>query len=291
MYYFKKISKIILFVFVGLIFFLPNSTFAAVLSIFPTSGAYKIGDTFNASVNISSYTQSMGAVSGTISFPKDLLSVVSISKNNSVLSTWLPAGSSGPTYNTSSGIIHFEGSLAGGYKGGPKNVFIITFKVKKNGTANLFFKNGIILADDGKGTDITQSLKSSSYKLNVATKPVAQSLNKNIKTASSSVISGSIENSSVIDVTPPVVTSNIPVVQIQKTTEVNNNLILIIILCVLVVLVLTLLIKVIQLNRMVKKLQSKKRTILRRKTEGFSTQKTPARKKQNNINTIKVIRK
>ena len=163
--YKPSLSKIILIGLVVLAVFVPRATFAAMLAISPESGTYTVGQTFTATVRASSYTQSMNAVSGTLLYPADVLSIVSVSKNNSLLDTWLPPGSSGPVYTTGSGSIHFEGISLGGYKGAPKTIFSVTFKVKQSGVAKLTFQNGTILANDGKGTDITKALADASYKL------------------------------------------------------------------------------------------------------------------------------
>ena len=270
----------------------PKATFAAMLSINPSSGAYKVGDVFTVDVNVSSYTQSMNAVSGVLTYPKDTLYVVSISKNNSLLTTWLPPGATGPVHSVSAGTISFEGVLIGGYTGGPKDVFTVTFKVKKAGIAKLSFKNGTILANDGKGTDLTQSLKTASYKLAAATPAVTGSI-KNTKTQtptkpSKTIAQAQDEKPSVIDITPvstPVVST--PVVASNPSPTHNffteyYNAILLATLGVLILLILMLFVRVGQLTRMVSRLQTQKRSSPRKKISRFSNQKVTSRSKVNN---------
>ncbi len=289
MVYKKKIFKIV-FVIVFL-FVVPKSVFAATLSINPASGTYKVGDVFSVNINVSSYTDSMNAVSGTLSYPKNSLSIISVSKNNSILTTWLPPGVTGPTYNTSNGTIHFEGVLIGGYKGGPKTVFTVNFKVKKSGTAKLSFKNGTVLANDGMGTNLTESLTSASYKLAAVTNSTVVGSIKNKKTTPTKTISPvkiaekPVEKTVVVNIPEPVVASSPAVTQapvVQKSFYDYYSIAIISGFGILIILILMLFIKVTKLTRLVKQLQTKKTTTVRRKTAGFSAQKVSVKGKQSN---------
>ena len=280
---YKKAYNLVFVSLACVFFLLPGVTRAATLAISPASGTYKVGDVFTVDVVVSSYTQSMNAVSGTISYPKDDLSIVGISKNNSILSTWLPPGATGPTYSTSAGTISFEGVLIGGYTGGPKTVFTTTFKVKKAGTAKLSFKNGTVLANDGKGTDLTQALKPGSYKLALATTPAVTGSVKNTKTPTQTppaqVAETPDSKSSFVDVTPtPVQTvASAPVVVAQDQfsdvfAKYYQNIVLVGF-GVLSLLVLFLLAKVSRLSRTVRQLQAIKKTAPRKRKARYVSQK------------------
>lgn len=158
----KKVASSLL---LALLFFFPQISQAAMLSVFPATGSYTEGKTFSVTVRASSYSVPLNAISGTLSYPADLLSVVSVSKSGSVLTNWLPPGADGPIYTPGSGSIRFEGISLSGYQGAPRTVFTVTFRVKKEGVATVKFSNGLILANDGEGSDITYALGSASYML------------------------------------------------------------------------------------------------------------------------------
>ncbi len=85
-----------------------------------------VGDTVKVKVIVNS-TEPINAISGQISFPKNLLQVQSISKTNSMISQW-PVE---PTYSNANGNVSWEGvSLSsGGYKGAG-TVLTVVFKAK-----------------------------------------------------------------------------------------------------------------------------------------------------------------
>ena len=285
---YKKAYNLVFVSLICVLFLLPGVTRAAALAISPASGTYKVGDVFTVDVVVSSYAQSMNAVSGTISYPKDQLSIVGVSKNNSILSTWLPPGATGPTYSTSAGTISFEGVLIGGYTGGPKTVFTATFKVKKAGTAKLSFKNGTVLANDGKGTDLTPALKSGSYKLALATTPAVTGSVKNTKstktppvtpTPTKQVAEAPDSKSSFVDVTPVPAVAAVPVTIVSQQnsfsdvfTKYYQNIVLVGF-GILSLLILLLLARVARLTRMVRQLQTVKKSAPRRKTARYTSQK------------------
>jgi len=139
---------------------LPVSAFAASLYFSPTTGNYNVGQTFSVSVYVSSADQSMNAASGIISFPKDKLNVVSLSKTGSIFSLWVQD----PTFSNSAGTITFEGIVFNpGFIGSAGKVITINFKTKEAGSVPLTFSSGSVLANDGKGTNILTSMGSGSY--------------------------------------------------------------------------------------------------------------------------------
>ena len=288
----KKAFKVVLALMVAMFFALPHGAFAAVLSITPSTGTYKVGDTLKVNIQVSSYTQAMNAVSGTLAYPKDSLSIVSVAKG-SLLSTWLPPGATGPTYSTSAGTIHFEGVLIGGYTGGPKTVFTATFKVKKAGTANLSFRNGAVLANDGLGTDLTQSLKPASFKLAAATPPAVTGSTKNTpsktptktttQTPPEVVAQAPADNAQVVNIVPgaaaPVITPSKTTLSISDIVSQYYDMIVLGAFGLMLVLILLLFVRITKLTKMVQTLQAKKRAAPRRKPAGFSAQKVPVKSK------------
>src|SRR3989338_6290606 len=148
-----KVYKIIwLLLFFGM---LPFGARAATLSFSPPSGSHTVGNTFSASILISSADQAMNAALGAISFPPDKLEVVSVSKTGSIFTLWVQE----PSFSNSAGTINFEGIVLNpGFIGAAGKAISIAFKVKAAGNAPLTFSSGSVLANDGQGTNILASL-------------------------------------------------------------------------------------------------------------------------------------
>jgi hypothetical protein len=135
---------------------------AATLYFSPSSGSYKIGQNFSVSIYVSSSDQAMNAVSGTVSFSKDKLSVVSLSKSGSIISLWVQE----PSFSNSSGSANFEGIVLNpGFTGKIGKIITINFKVKSLGLAAVNFSSGAVLANDGKGTNILSGLDNANFEL------------------------------------------------------------------------------------------------------------------------------
>ncbi len=139
---------------VGILFFVPQIAQAATLSVVPASasGNYTVGQVFSVSVLVSTVSSDpLNAVSGVVSFPANILQVVSIDKSNSIIDFWI----GDPSYSNSEGTISFEGgSYNPGFSGAGGKVVTILFKAKTAGVATLSFLSSSILANDGRGTNI-----------------------------------------------------------------------------------------------------------------------------------------
>lgn len=144
-----KIYKIALFVLITVFF--PLGVDAANLSFYPASGSHPVGSSFVMGVYVGSADQPMNAASGVISFPKDMLEVVSVSKTGSVLTIWAEE----PTFSNSDGTVSFEGLVPNpGFNKSSGKILTITFRVKSVGDSNIRFSSSSVLANDGKGTNI-----------------------------------------------------------------------------------------------------------------------------------------
>jgi len=143
-------------VFVLLVFLLfPTLCFAATLFFTPASGTYTQGQPLSLSVYVGSQTESVNAASGVISFPRDLLEVTSISKNQSIVSLWVQE----PSFSNSNGTVNFEGIMLNpGFTGQSGKILTINFRVKTPGRASISFASGSVLANDGAGTDVLSKL-------------------------------------------------------------------------------------------------------------------------------------
>ncbi|MBX4200200.1 hypothetical protein KW790_01955 [Candidatus Parcubacteria bacterium] len=146
-----------------LIFALPLYIHAATLSIAPASGTVEVGDRLTLRVVVSSATP-INAISGLLLLPTDIFSVDSVSKAGSLLNFWVTE----PGF-TEVGELHFEGVTLGGYSGGTANVITVILHAIKTGQGTVSFKSGSILANDGQGTDVTDSLGSATFSVIPAT--------------------------------------------------------------------------------------------------------------------------
>ena len=145
-------SRVYRVAFVALLFLLPAAARAATLSISPSNNSITNGSTFTERVVVSSSDQPLNAISGTLSFPPNLLHVVSVSQANSILSLWVAQ----PTFSNTDGTISFSGIVPNpGYQGSGGQVFSIQFLAEQTGTATLSLSSDSqVLANDGNGTDI-----------------------------------------------------------------------------------------------------------------------------------------
>ncbi len=144
-------------------FFSPFLASAASLYLSPSSGSYSVGDTFSVGVYVSSKVEAINAISADISYSKDKLEVVSISKTGSVLNLWTQE----PTFSNSSGSISLEGIIFNpGYIGNNAKVVQINFKVKDAGTSLVSFSDGAVLANDGQGTNVLDGMSNANFSAN-----------------------------------------------------------------------------------------------------------------------------
>lgn len=161
----KKIMHRSVLFCLSIFFILPSFVSAAKMSISPQAGTINADSSFTINILVSSSDQVMNGVSGSISFPTDLLSISSISKFGSIINVWAQE----PTFSNTAGSINFEGvALSPGFSGTNGKVISVTFRALKSGTANIKFSNGSVLANDGMGTDILNGLGNSQFKINEA---------------------------------------------------------------------------------------------------------------------------
>lgn len=146
-------------VFFSVFVFLPSFVFAAELSISPSIGDFEVGDQIIIKVIASSKDIQFNAVSSTILFPASIFEIESVSKENSILNFWTIE----PIFFKSLNIVKFEGISLGGVKVPTGTVITVSLRAIKAGSGDISFKSGKILANDGKGTDITGDLIGGSF--------------------------------------------------------------------------------------------------------------------------------
>jgi hypothetical protein len=131
---------------------------AASLSFSPASGSYHVGDTINVRVTVTA-PKSINAISGRIHFSPNTLATAFASKVGSLFTIWVH----NPSYSNTTGNISFDGIDVNGFLGENGTVITLGFTAKAAGTATVSLSGSAVLANDGAGTNVTDSLGSASY--------------------------------------------------------------------------------------------------------------------------------
>lgn len=154
-FFFTFIVFVILFSFQGV-------AHAATLSLSPSSGTFSVGSTFDVSIFLNTNGKSVNALSVALSFPPDMLQVVSPSLGQSVIGVWTAA----PKFDNAGGKLEFQGGIPGGITASNALVSTITFRVKSVGTAILKFLDGSkTLLNDGLGTNALSQSENAIFQL------------------------------------------------------------------------------------------------------------------------------
>jgi hypothetical protein len=132
---------------------------AASLGLSSSTGVYTANGTFSVRVIVNTDGKPVNAAEGTLSFNPRELSVVSVNRSGSIFNLWVTE----PTFSNSAGTISFSGGLPSGYTGSAGTIMNITFRAAGAGTARVSFKNGSVLANDGKGTNVLTAMNGGSY--------------------------------------------------------------------------------------------------------------------------------
>lgn len=110
----------------------------------------------------------VNAMSATITFPSDLLEVVSMSKEHSFIDLWTEE----TVIDEESGMVHWSGgTLRKGGLVGTSTALSLRVRAKKPGTAEIAFKDAQILASDGRGTSVETVAKPFSYAISYPAQP------------------------------------------------------------------------------------------------------------------------
>ncbi len=147
---------------------------AASLVLTPSAGTFKVGETFEMKVLVSSQGEPINAISATVAFPKDKLEVISISKQNSKINFWVQE----PSFSNTSGVVQMEGVILNpGFSGSNGQVLSLLFKAKSIGSADLRFSSSSVLANDGAGTNVLKTFNTAQLTLGaqsaVTTTPIS----------------------------------------------------------------------------------------------------------------------
>lgn len=138
------------------------------LFLSPGEANFASGAVFTVKLKLDSVGQAINVAQATINFPSDLLEVKSISKAGSIFILWPQE----PSYSNSSGVINFSGGLPSPGFTGTGTVLSVSFRAKKAGEARLSISGGVILAADGRGTNILSHTSGTIYEIAPKTKNI-----------------------------------------------------------------------------------------------------------------------
>ncbi len=134
----------------------PHLVLAGTLRLSPSSGSHNVGSTFSVDLVMDS-TQPANTAGATLSFDPGIIRVTNVSDGNSLFSMW----PEDPEYSNSAGTISFGGGMPGdSFTGTGGNIISITFRAQSEGTAEVSFDSGQLIA---AGSDVTDSLQGGSY--------------------------------------------------------------------------------------------------------------------------------
>lgn len=149
----RSSTRLLLFASVIVVALLPMSAFGAgaSLDMFPDTGAVSVDSVIPVGIFLTSTGQPVNAISATISFPMDKLEVVAIDSSDSILDFWIEQ----PSYSNETGIVKFSGiAFNPGFTGQAGNLLVVRFRAKAEGSAEVRFVSNLILANDGRGTQV-----------------------------------------------------------------------------------------------------------------------------------------
>ena len=132
-----------------MLFALPAAAQAATLELSPASNSIQAGQNITLTITAQS-AEAINAVTSSLSFPADLLSVASVSKAGSGLTLWVQE----PKYSNAAGTIDFSGIVPDPGISGRTRILVVQFHAKKTGTASVRFVSAAALANDGQGTNV-----------------------------------------------------------------------------------------------------------------------------------------
>lgn len=158
----------------------PSSAKAAYMYVDSMPSNTFVGSEFDANIVLNTEKIAANAVGGTVEIQNQDFDITQISTANSVINFWTVR----PSLSGSS--INFEGvTLNPGYTGENGHLFSVKLRSKKTGLAELYFSKGIILANDGKGTNISGTHKKGATTISSKLDPLE---NKVIRTKNSKAV-------------------------------------------------------------------------------------------------------
>ncbi|MFA5051929.1 MAG: cohesin domain-containing protein [Patescibacteria group bacterium] len=136
---------------------------AAVISAYPDHRTIAEGETFTVDIRLNSEQQVVNAVTAVITYPKDLLDVVGVSRGGSFLTLW-PVE---PTIDSEDSTIMLTAGIPNGSYVVDGKIITITFMTKDVGGVEIGFNesSSSVLLNDGLGTPAALTLQSGIYRI------------------------------------------------------------------------------------------------------------------------------
>jgi hypothetical protein len=128
--------------------FIPKSLFSAGLSFGYQTSSLDVSQKFNLTLHIDTENQSLNTFSTNLLYPKDLLKVIEIKDNNSIINFWIEKKDDG------NGKIYLSGITPGGFSGNKGDIVTITFEPIKSGSGKIMIDKPEVYLHDGVGTKI-----------------------------------------------------------------------------------------------------------------------------------------
>lgn len=127
----------------------------------PTTLSLTKGDTFTTQLLLESSTP-VNAVQAEIKIDPNLIEIINIDYNNSVLNLWVHE----PNYKSEKGAIVFAGGITrpNGFTG-QEGILTLTLKAKESGEGVIEILNTSVLKHDGSGTNANARIVSADYKI------------------------------------------------------------------------------------------------------------------------------
>ncbi len=164
-----------IFIVLGCILATPAFASAATLTVAPVTTNVTVGDIVTVRLLVNSEGKALNLVDGTLTFPSDMLSAISLDTSQSILALWIQQ----PSFSNVEGTITFNGGVPSpGFTGSSGTVLAVTFEAKKAGKATLILNDAEVLANNGLGTDILGATNDATLTIDhappVATSPPAE---------------------------------------------------------------------------------------------------------------------
>lgn len=145
-----------------------SSQLGASMYIAPLSENPKASNNFTATLKVDSLAQPVNAIRGILAFNKDKIEIINVSKIGSILNLWVEE----PSFSNINGTLKFQGGVPKpGFIGNGGVILHIIFRAKNPGVNSLVWKEGEVLASDGKGTNILTNLQNLDFFIEEAAAP------------------------------------------------------------------------------------------------------------------------
>ncbi|MDO8558763.1 MAG: cohesin domain-containing protein [bacterium] len=162
---FKPSSYLLFFILYFLMLFPAGGHAAETASLYlsPSSGTFFIGSTFNVSVFVNTGDNNINVVKADLKFDPKKVQIASPTAGKSLISVWLAQ----PSYSNIEGTASFQGGIPSpGVNTSSGLISTITFRAIAPGEATISFSDSSkVLLDNGKGTNILNSLNRGAYRL------------------------------------------------------------------------------------------------------------------------------